>query len=163
MNMSTIGRPAAIRPVIVSKPGAALEVTVYTLPANVVRREEVKIVRYRFNFWNIAKKVKALFKRKPEKLPLPVIKSVDLCADHGLAAVYWSVEGGWLEPQISFDGLEGPFHPVGNPRPALLRENTRVPLFYNYPNTTTAWVKVLGTKGAQLVSSHIVVVYVKLC
>jgi hypothetical protein len=159
MNMSTIGRPAAIRPVIVSKPGAALEVMVYTLPENVVRREEVKVVRYRFNFWNIVKKVKALFKRKPK---LPVIVSVDLCADHGLAQVYWNVTGS-LDPYISFTGPDGVYKPAGTLQPAHLLENTPVPFFYNYPNQTLAWVKVIGIKGTQSVSSEPVVAYVKLC
>lgn len=49
--MTTIGRPAAIRPAIVSKPDAVLEVSVFKLS------EEVKVVRYRFNFWNIIKKL----------------------------------------------------------------------------------------------------------
>jgi hypothetical protein len=159
MNMSTIGRPAAIRPVIVSKPGAALEVAVYTLPENTVRKEEVKVVRYRFSFWNILKKI---FKRKPRKLPKPVIVSADLCADHGVAQVYWSVTGS-LEPYICLSGPEGTFKPVGTLHPAHLRENTTVPLFYNYPNQTTVWIKALGSKGTESVFSKPVAAYVKLC
>ena len=47
--MATIGRPAGIRREIVSKPGAAIEVTVFHFPANIVKPEPVQIERHRLN------------------------------------------------------------------------------------------------------------------
>jgi hypothetical protein len=159
MNMTTIGRPPSLRREVVSKPDAAIEVVVFHVPENIVRKESVKVVRTRINFWNLLKK---LFKREGKKLRAPHILSVELCADHGLAQVIWNVAGS-LQPCISFVGPDGPFQSAGTLHPANLHEATSVPLFYNYPNQTTAWVKVLGIKGSQSVFSEPVAAYVDLC
>lgn len=106
------------------------------------------------NFWS-------WLRRKPKKLKTPIILSVQLCADHGLATVYWN-QNGTLEPYISFVGPDGPFQIVGTPH-LNITENQPVPLFYNYPNQTAAWVKVLGRVGERSVFSEPWVAYVELC
>jgi hypothetical protein len=57
MNMTTLGRPPSLRREVVSKPGAVIEVVVFHVPENIVRKESVKVVRTRVNFWNVLKKI----------------------------------------------------------------------------------------------------------
>lgn len=85
ISMATIGRPARrrIRSEVVSSPGAAIEVTVFHIPANIVKEQPVRITRCRFNLKNIFRMLGQILNqifqcRKPKphtpsSLPAPIV------------------------------------------------------------------------------------------
>jgi len=80
--MATLGRPAhLIRSEVVSKPGAAIEVTVFHFPAHTIKEQPMQVHRCRFSLKNIFRMIgqllSQLFNCKlrtvPPSLPAPTV------------------------------------------------------------------------------------------